>query len=82
MFLKCNVLNGSSESEERVIHTSHIEELYPLANVNVNPGSVSTACCGVRFLSGTVITVLIDYAAFYERLNVVEGILEFSGNVV
>jgi hypothetical protein len=78
-FKKVPVYNASNESEDRVVNLEHIEQVKPHANVPVDPGAVSTACCEVAFHSGSTIIVLIDQPTFEQQLQALTGTIDTFG---
>ena len=81
MLIRFNCYNASNESEERVIQTDLVEEVSPHANVNVDPGAVSTTCSQLRFSSGATTIVLLPYSDLKNRLSSFAGIVDQTGTI-
>lgn len=79
MFIKVPFYNASLENEPRSMNTDHFEEIYPHANVPVDPGAVDTPCCEVRFFSGETRVILLDKTVFETALNASTGLTDLTG---
>ena len=81
MFAQFPIYTAGLTSEDHLLNTDHIEEVLPHANVPVDPGTVDTECCEVRFYSTATAITLLPYSEVFSRLQAMLGLIDTTGEV-